>query len=34
MAIAVHPRVSLATAERATADFKRPQLKKLLARRA
>jgi hypothetical protein len=32
MAIAVHPRVSIGTAERVTADFKTPQLKKLLAK--
>jgi hypothetical protein len=32
MAVAVHPRVSLATAEKVTADFKAPQLKKLLAK--
>jgi hypothetical protein len=32
MAIAVHPRVSIGTAERVTADFKAPQLKKLLAK--
>jgi hypothetical protein len=32
MAIAVHPRVSLGTAERVTADFKVPQIKKLLAK--
>jgi len=34
IAIATHPRVSLGTAERVTADFKTPQLKKLLARPA
>jgi PilZ domain len=32
MAIAVHPRVSMGTAERVTANFKAPQLKKLLAK--
>ena len=32
MAVAVHPRVSVVTAERVTADFKVPQIKKLLAR--
>jgi hypothetical protein len=32
MAVAVHPRVSLTTAEKVTADFKVPQIKKLLAR--
>jgi len=32
MAVAVHPRVSVATAERCTAGFKLPQLKKLLAK--
>jgi hypothetical protein len=32
MAVAVHPRVSVPTAERVTADFKAPQLKKLLAK--
>jgi len=32
MAIAVHARVSLATAEKVTADFKLPQIKKLLAK--
>lgn len=32
MAVAIHPRVSIATAERATADFKVPQIKKLLAK--
>jgi len=32
MAIAVHPRVSMTTAERVTADFKLPQLRKLLAK--
>lgn len=32
MAIAVHPRVSLNTSERVTANFKVPQIKKLLAR--
>ena len=32
MAIAVHPRVSSGTAERVTADFKTPQIKKLLAK--
>ena len=32
MAIAVHPRVSVATAEKVTADFKVPQVKKLLAK--
>ena len=32
MAIAAHPRVSLSTAERVTADFKTPQIKKLLAK--
>ena len=32
IAIAVHPRVSAGTAERVTADFKAPQIKKLLAK--
>jgi hypothetical protein len=32
MAVAIHPRVSLPTAERVTADFKLPQIKKLLAK--
>jgi hypothetical protein len=32
MAIAVHPRVSLATAEKVTAELKVPQIKKLLSR--
>jgi hypothetical protein len=32
MAVAAHPRVSLATAEKVTADFKVPQIKKLLAK--
>jgi hypothetical protein len=32
MAVAIHPRVSLFTAERVTADFKVPQIKKLLAK--
>ena len=32
MAVAIHPRVSAATAERVTADFKVPQIKKLLAK--
>jgi hypothetical protein len=32
MAIAVHPRVTTGTADRVTADFKAPQLKKLLAK--
>lgn len=32
IAVAIHPRVSLATAERVTADFKAPQIKKLLAK--
>ena len=32
MAVAVHPRVSMVTAERVTADFKVPQIKKLLAK--
>lgn len=32
MAVATHPRVSLGTAEKVTADFKVPQLKKLLAK--
>jgi hypothetical protein len=32
MAIAVHPRVSVGTAEKVTADFKTPQIKKLLAK--
>lgn len=32
MAIAVHPRVALGTAEKVTADFKTPQIKKLLAK--
>jgi hypothetical protein len=32
MAIAVHPRVSLLTAEKATASLKLPQIKKLLAK--
>lgn len=32
MAVAVHPRVSLPTAEKVTADFKMPQIKKLLAK--
>jgi hypothetical protein len=32
MAIAVHPRVTLGTAEKVTAEFKVPQLKKLLAK--
>lgn len=32
IAIASHPRVSMATAERVTANFKVPQLKKLLAK--
>ena len=32
MAVAVHPRVSLSTAEKVTADFKVPQIKKLLAK--
>jgi len=32
MAVAVHPRVSLSTAEKVTADFKEPQIKKLLAK--
>jgi len=32
MAVAVHPRVSVSTAERVTADFKLPQIKKLLAK--
>jgi hypothetical protein len=32
MAVAIHPRVSMATAEKVTANFKLPQLKKLLAK--
>jgi len=32
MALATHPRVSLATAERLTAELKPPQIRKLLAR--
>jgi len=32
MAVAVHPRVSMTTAEKAIADFKPPQIKKLMAR--
>jgi hypothetical protein len=32
MAIAVHPRVASGTAEKVTADFKMPQIKKLLAK--
>ena len=32
MAIAVHPRVSISTAERVTTSFKVPQIKKLLAK--
>jgi len=32
IAIASHPRVSMVTAERVTADFKAPQLKKILAK--
>lgn len=32
MALAIHPRVSLFTAEKVTADFKVPQIKKLLAK--
>jgi hypothetical protein len=32
MAVAIHPRVSLRTAEKVTADFKVPQIKKLLAK--
>ncbi len=32
MAIAVHPRVSMSTAEKVTAGFKAPQIKKLLAK--
>jgi hypothetical protein len=32
MAVAAHPRVSLLTAEKVTADFKVPQIKKLLAK--
>jgi len=32
MSIATHPRVSMSTAERVTADFKVPQLKKLLSK--
>ena len=32
MALAIHPRVSQVTAEKVTADFKAPQLKKLLAK--
>ncbi len=32
MAIAVHPRVSITTAEKVTANFKVPQIKKLLAK--
>ena len=32
VAVAVHPRTSIATAEKATAEFKVPQLKALLAR--
>jgi hypothetical protein len=32
MAVATHPRVSMATAERVTADFNVPQIKKLLAK--
>jgi PilZ domain-containing protein len=32
MAVATHPRVSLVTAEKVTADFKVPQIKKLLAK--
>ena len=32
MAVATHPRVSLATAEKVTADLKVPQIKKLLAK--
>jgi hypothetical protein len=32
MAIAVHPRVSISTAEKVTASFNVPQIKKLLAK--
>ena len=32
MAVAAHPRVTPATAEKVTADFKVPQIRKLLAR--
>jgi hypothetical protein len=32
MALATHPRVSMITAEKLTADFKAPQIRKLLAR--
>lgn len=32
MLVAVHPRVALSTAEKVTADFKTPQLRKLLTR--
>jgi hypothetical protein len=32
MAVAVHPRASLGTAEKVTADFKEPQIKKILAK--